>query len=354
MKIIHTGDLHLGSQMNSRFGDLSITEKLKKDLVGSFSDLLDYAVREGINVVMLSGDVFDRSNIGKEDKRTFLDMAASHPGIDFLYLRGNHDKNVTLEGFPSNVKLFSEDEWTSYEYEGIVITGREPRKGGGLIAEAYGELNLDAKRVNIVMLHGDVAKADVINLPALRGRGIDYLALADIHKISGGEIDSRGMWQYCGCLMGRGFDETGEHGFFVYDTDEKTSSFVPILRNVIEETNVCVTGVASPYDAAKKVKSVVRFDPKRIYRIILSGEVEEGVDTDRLAGRVEELLRGEKLCLFVSVKNEALTKIDLAKYENDKTLRGRFIKIVLQSPEYTDEEKNRIIAYAFSALGGRS
>ncbi|MCD8200943.1 MAG: metallophosphoesterase [Clostridia bacterium] len=347
MKIIHTGDVHLGSAMNSA-GDPKVTAKLKRDLVDSFKDLAKYAEKEGIRVVMLSGDVFDKDFPAAEERQVFYDVVRSLPGTDFLYLKGNHDALSSAEGAPQNIRFFSENEWTAYRYGNVVISGREAGKSQVYGQSAYDELSLDPAFVNIVMMHGNTYNGNV-NLSALKGKNIDYLALGDIHKIDGGEIDYRGKWQYCGCLMGRGFDETGEHGFFVYDTDKKAQSFEPLTRNVIEETEADVTGATSFFDAAGKVKAAVTMDSSRMYRITLTGTVEKTVDIDSLEEDVSHELKGA--CLFASVVSRARYGIDYTAYEGDRGLRGRFVKLVRKSG-YTDEEKDRILAYFFAALGG--
>jgi fucose 4-O-acetylase-like acetyltransferase len=55
--------------------------------------------------------------------------------------------------------------------------------------------------------------AGSVSLSALRGRGIDYLALGHIHAYKKAPLDSRGIYCYPGCLEGRGFDECGRKGF---------------------------------------------------------------------------------------------------------------------------------------------
>lgn len=88
---------------------------------------------------------------------------------------------------------------------------------------SYGELNPDPTRVNIVVLHGQVAEykpkndAPEISLPKLTNKNIDYIALGHIHDFKIEKLDSRCSWCYSGCLEGRGFDECGKKGFVLLD-----------------------------------------------------------------------------------------------------------------------------------------
>ena len=78
-------------------------------------------------------------------------------------------------------------------------------------------------------LHGQLAKykpkdhVEVINLGELRNKSIDYLALGHVHSYEEGQLLPRGVYCYPGCLEGRGFDETGEHGFVLLDINEESA-----------------------------------------------------------------------------------------------------------------------------------
>ena len=217
MKIIHTADIHLGSKMDSRFGK-TVSDERKAEVRNTFRRLVEYAKEEGVAVVMLCGDIFDSDRPFKKDKDFFYSVIKSTPEIDFLYLKGNHDTDDKLpEVLPENLKLFS-DKWTSYAYENTVISGTEITAAN---ASSYpAALSLRKDTLNIVMLHGQASDGagGSVNLKKLKNRNIDYLALGHIHKPSEGVLDERGVYVYCGCLEGRGFDETGEHGFVLLDT----------------------------------------------------------------------------------------------------------------------------------------
>ena len=83
-----------------------------------------------------------------------------------------------------------------------------------------GHMPYTAGRVNIVVLHGQIASVsgvDQVNLKRIQGENIDYLALGHIHSHSAEKLDSAGYYCYPGCLEGRGFDECGEKGFILLD-----------------------------------------------------------------------------------------------------------------------------------------
>ena len=239
MRIIHCADLHLDSRLSANLiGDKR--RERKAELLHTFERMIAYAEENKVRAILIAGDLFDTKNVTVTARNTVYEEILGHPEIDFYYLKGNHDTDTfldALEVIPHNLKLFGET-WTSYSVEEdskIVITGVE--LGSENSNTIYEELVLEQDKINIVMLHGQEAtyqsrdKAEVINLSALKNKGIDYLALGHVHAYKNAQLDSRGEYCYSGCLEGRGFDECGEHGFVLLDIDVETkqvnSQFVP-------------------------------------------------------------------------------------------------------------------------------
>ena len=341
MKIIHCADIHLGSVLTSLPKELA--DSRKAEVRVSFAKMADYARDNGISVILLSGDVFDKPTPASKDLNFFYDIVEKHPDIDFLYLRGNHDLKKEPENYP-NLKVFSE-KWNSYEYGDVTVSGIELCEGNS--DSCYSTLTLDKSKKNIVMLHGQVGSE--INLTKLRDKYIDYLALGHVHSFGDGEIDRRGKYAYCGCLEGRGFDETGEKGFVILDTDGVGISyeFHPFSQRVIEEHRVDISGTDSVYDVCKKVKDTVNLKENGIYRIVLTGETES--DCSGIENDVKTFLAS--YCGHVSVKNGTTVRILYEDYINDLSLRGELVRLV-QSSDRTEEEKSIIVRYILKALSG--
>ena len=212
MKIIHCADLHLDSQMTANLTKEQARER-KREIIRTFTRMVEYAEKTGVRLIMISGDLFDTRNVSALARNTVRDMICTHPQIDFLYLRGNHDSDnflSKLEEVPDNLLLFS-DTWTAYRYGNIVISGIELSENNR--ATVYNSLVLGHEDFNIVMMHGQAGdyacrtQAENISLNQLKNKNIDYLALGHVHSFMQDKLDNRGTWCYCGCLEGRGFDE---------------------------------------------------------------------------------------------------------------------------------------------------
>ena len=173
IKFIHCADVHLGSKMEAKLPKHKAEER-RVEVRKTFHRMVEYAKKEGVRAILLSGDVFDCDRPLKRDKEFFYDVVKGNPELDFLYLRGNHDsaESYEEEGLP-NLKRFSE-EWTGYDYGEVRVSGIEMSRENAL--SLYSTLQLDEKRKNIVMLHGQVSSTlgvDKINVHKLADKYID-------------------------------------------------------------------------------------------------------------------------------------------------------------------------------------
>lgn len=343
MKIIHCADIHLGAPMSTL--PPKIAAERKASVRDSFERMVSFAQSNGISVILLSGDVFDCKKPPRAALKFFYGIVRANPEVDFLYLRGNHDMADTPDGYP-NLKIFSET-WSEYSYGDVTVNGIELNDGN--TENYYSALSLDRNKKNIVMLHGKVG--DDVNLSRLKDKNIDYLALGHIHSYSADKLDHRGTYAYSGCLEGRGFDETGEKGFVILDTDGAgiTHEFVPFSKRIIEKHHVDISELEDTYAVSKMIKDTVNPRDNGIYRIILNGSLTQAIP--ELETEVEDFL--SRYCDgHFSVKNETAIRINYEDYANDLSLRGEFIRTVQASTEYTEEEKAVIINYGLKALTG--
>ena len=349
MKILHIADLHLGSEMSTRF----TAEKArirKEELCAAFHRAVEYAIEIGAQAVLLCGDMFDTAAPLRRDKQFFYDVIRQAPQLTFFYLKGNHDEEENREDLP-NLKTFSEQEWTSYDLgEGVCVSGIELSDENG--ERYYDDLSLDAEKKNIVLLHGQLSEgvgARKIVLRKLAGKGIDYLALGHIHGYSAGAIDARGKYAYAGCLEPRGFDEVGEKGFIILDTDGGVRyRFMESASRTVRLVEVDISGDSGMSDALQTVEDALTVDKEDMPRILLKGEVD--FDTDGLANFIEARLRSRYFA--VSVKDETCPALHIEKYEGQVSLEAEFVRVILADETVDEGEKRRVIALGLKALKG--
>lgn len=361
MKIIHCADIHLGSSLNSNFNSEKANER-KSELFSTFVSMIEYAVDNDVEAVIIAGDLFDNNTPNKTLKKNVYQAIEKYPDIHFYYLKGNHDKSIDETEIPENMHLFT-DKWTTYtlgESKKIKLTGVELNKNSSNYI--YNTLNLNESDFNIVTLHGQESEhdnkndAEIINLKELRNKHIDYLALGHIHSYKVMPLDSRGTYCYSGCLEGRGFDEAGDHGFVLLEVEEDSHKYEKIFvkfanRKIFHESidvgkATSSMGVA---DIIKKWLKNVEYSKSDYAEFILTGEVNADSDIDTT--QVEKLL--ENSLWYVKVKDKTSVKIDYKKYEMDESLKGEFVRKVYADENLDEQTKNQIIKYGFAALSGK-
>jgi DNA repair exonuclease SbcCD nuclease subunit len=361
MKIIHCADLHLDSKMTANLTKEQAKER-KNEILRTFVHMVDYAGSNGVEVILIAGDLFDTRNVSATVRNTVRDVILSHPDIDFLYLRGNHDNDnflSKLEEIPANLKLFG-NEWITYEYrEGrVLIMGLELEAENQ--AYAYNSLVLPQDTCNIVTLHGQLAgytsrnRAETISLNDLKNKNIDYLALGHVHSYQSDRLDARGVYCYSGCLEGRGFDECGPKGFVLLDIDEETHAIrtkvVSCAARTLYTIPVDITGALTTNETAKRIEEEINrchYVSGSLVRIDLQGELD--VECELNPEYLLELF--SEYYYFVRIENHTRLKVRYEDYQKDESLKGEFVRLVLDS-ELSEEEKSEVIRCGIMALSG--
>ena len=356
MKLIHCADLHLDSPLSAHLTREQAKER-RQELLTAFKQMVEYATEHEVRAILICGDLFDSNRVTKTTLHALDDLILSHPDIDFLYLKGNHDPQDFLQSFetsvPENLKLFT-DRWTSYDYELVHVTGAElsPENKDRI----FGELVLEQDMVNIVMLHGQLStakakdKTEIIPVRDMKNRYIDYLALGHLHEFQQGKLDTRGIWCYSGCLQGRGFDECGQKGFVLLEVEDHTltSQFVALPGRTCEEIEVDITGKTTSPEILHSIEEAIRNVPDTsLVSICLVGE--QPVDAERNLAYLQEQIRG---CFYYCrIKDRTKLQISYDQYRFDRSLKGEFIRLMEQA-RVKDEEKDTIIRMGLKALAG--
>ena len=354
MKILHMADVHLDSKL-TRYLDNEKARERRNEILLTYRDAVRYAAENGVEVIIIAGDLFDVRKISATARDAVRDSIEQNPEMTFYYLRGNHDADGFVQAvieksgkLPDNLKMFTR-EWTSYRFTSkdgtsIVVTGAEMDKENS--SELTASLALDHSDFNIVTLHGQETEsaskkdAEVIPLREYKNRGIDYMALGHIHEPKIQKLDARGVYSYSGCLEGRGYDECGEHGFNIIEVTADSGSykwdvsFVPFAKRRVSRVQVDLSNsdvIDSP-QIVRLVRSELEsagVTSKDMVRIELSGRVGSGVDIDT------EYIRKSIEDGYFHVKVVDGTKpfINYDEFMLDMSLRGEFVRLIKAKQE---------------------
>jgi DNA repair exonuclease SbcCD nuclease subunit len=347
MKIIHCSDVHLDSKLDG----VNSLER-NNELLSTFGKTVDYAKSQDVRLFIIAGDLFDTSRVSQKTKNFIIDLITQTPELDFLYLKGNHDNLNPFDGeiMPPNFKPFF-NEWTQYTYDDVTITGIETDDAN--CVRLYDQLSLDPTKQNIVVMHGAVSSAldsQSVNIDLLKNKNIDYLALGHYHSYLAKPLDLRGIYCYSGCLEGRGYDEAGEKGFVIIETDPKIKH--KLLTGFSHRTIYEIDVDISSLDTYLKIKNAVlsavsQIDKRHYVKIRLTGSYNLNTQKDI------NHLNLDLSSMFYSVKIEDNTTlaINSEEYMYDVSLKGEFIRNVLKS-DLSEKQKEDIINIGIKALRG--
>ena len=355
MKLLHCADIHLDSVMESNLSPEQAKER-KRELLAGFADMVRYGAEHDVRGVLIAGDLFDGASCAKRTRAYVLDLMAQYPQIEFFYLSGNHDEGEvgftdTKAPLPQNLHVFS-DTWQEYRVDGVSIFGCvDPAN-----KETYDALSPDPDRVNIAVLHGQIYESDNrfdagVNLRALAGKGLDYLALGHIHTFRIDTLDARGTYCYAGCPEGRGFDECGNKGFVMLDVSEEGKvavQFVSLARRKCHVFEADVSGCDSLLSLEQTVIEACRTaSAQDLVKLELVGSVAPDTchDASYAAGVLSDRF------YFAKVYDKTKLSIRAEDYRNDISLKGEFVRLVLAS-DLDEQVKMQVIEKGIRALGG--
>jgi len=311
--------------------------------------MIDYAKENEVEAIIIAGDMFDKPRISVKTKEFVMSLITNSPDIQFFYASGNHDEDVfieSLESLPENLNIFT-NKWKTFNLKECDITGINYNESSEKYL--YDTLFLDKEKPNIVVMHGPLgSKGTGINVNALRGKGINYLALGHIHKFQKGSIDDHGVFVYPGCLEGRGFDEIGPKGFVLLNIidDEIHSEFIPFAKRELHEVTIDITGIDSWSEIRKNVSLKTNSIPDNdMVKVKLVGSY--NINLIKQNELLNEYLNDKYF--FAKLSDESRLAINPKDYEKDISLKGEFIRTVLKS-DMSDSEKNEVIEYGIKAL----
>ena len=351
MRIIHTSDIHLDSPLTSRLPADKSRER-RKELLSGFGRLVEEAIALRAEALIIAGDLFDSDQVSGKALDTALDIIEINHSITFFYLQGNHEGDALLScgrALPKNLKTFG-DDWTYYNLNGVTIAGRNRICEG-----MFESLALSKDDKNIVVLHGELrdksSAPESIGLSEAAERNIDYLALGHYHSHSTAGIDHRGCAVYSGTPEGRGFDEVGEKGYVILETDgsKVKFSFREFAKRRLHLIEVDITGATRSAEinqrAEKALKSIPSCD---MVRLQLCGKY-----TPELWRDTDSLMRDfSGKFYYFEIKDSSRMAINPADYKHDKSLKGEFIRTVTADESLDEETKEKIICCGINALMG--
>ena len=221
---LHTADIHLDSPLRGlEAHEDAPVEEIQGATRRAFDNLVDLAIEEEVDFVLIAGDLFDGD---WKDYNTGLYFAGrmgrlAKAGIKVFIVSGNHDAASQITKampLPENVTLFPHKNPHSVKLNdlGIIIHGQSysSRAVTGNLASQYPQH--DPNYFNIGLLHTSLTGREghenyaPCTLDDLVSKGYDYWALGHIHKRE--VVSQEPLMVFPGNIQGRHIKETRAKG----------------------------------------------------------------------------------------------------------------------------------------------
>ena len=319
MKFIHTADIHLDSPLHrlQAYEGAPVAE-IRQASRRAFENLIDLAVDEAVDFVLIAGDLFDGDwkdyNTGLYFIKHIRRLGAA--GIQAFIVSGNHDAAGRMTRslpYPPNVRLFSERKSETHRLDDlkVAVHGQSFAKVAETdnLAHAYpapvaGYFNIGLLHTSLTGRPGHEPYAPCA-LADLTHKGYDYWALGHVHQFEIAAPDPPIVFP--GCIQGRHIKEAGAKGCVLVNVSggaapEIARHAVDVIR--WEPVAVDLAGAANSDALLERCRAALdtvleRHDPRPVVaRVAFSGQTALHARLAADPGLLKETVRATAMTHF--------------------------------------------------------
>lgn len=373
LRFLHCSDIHLDSPFTGLTAEKS--EDRRRVLRSSFLRLMQYIRESNIDVVLMSGDVFDTKYATNTTAEVLIREFKNCPDTDFIISPGKNDYYTdnpiyTSGRLPKNCYVFSSDSLSRFDFQDNNITVY----GWAFMGEKMTHNPIidrhidDSSRVNILCAYADLngpvtSDSCPISSQDLKRFGADFYALGSHHEAGRFVTIGASKYCYCGSLECTGFDDPGLGGASLITIDyqdgelsieNKSISFghVRFKTEVLD-----ITGVNTGNEIINRISRMIsdkKYDHETALRVNLVGSVDprfsvpKNIESDafglyffQLVDKTLPTYETESLKRDMSVKGELFRKFlpDIESEDEDVSLKAaRAFRIALAAVENREQE----------------
>lgn len=362
VKILHTSDIHLDSPFP--LSDPEKGSRRKEELRETLHNTVTFAIENGIDIFIVSGDLFDIEFVTAKTMEFFISEMNRAENIRFVITPGSHDyyhdKSVYEHpDIPSNCFIFKKNEIEKLTFEDIEtdIYGFAYVSEECAINPLSSRYQLNRNHLNLLVCYGetDNPNSKIANFTKddISMSGYDYIALGGMHRAT--KVDRAGstFYAYPGCMEARYFDETGSKGAIVIEYTKQINaykeyvfegsfSYKKFAKRRYESIEVDVTGMLEREDVINAIKRKLgetHSDENTICRITLTGNTTVDFDLYTL-----KITGADVGLYYIEFKDKTLPTLGSENFDADITIRGVFyreLRPLLDNPDEKVRERAR-------------
>lgn len=364
LKLLHCADLHLGSKISFLGHNADV---LQSEQLLCFERIINLCNAREIDLLIIAGDLFDSPDVSDALLLRVRELILSLKNTIVAICAGNHDP---LSYGASAIERLDCGEKTvilNKQNPVVELNGKRVRIYGSSFYGAYlnssdpfRDFSIDPEFLNIAVIHGDLnaeqgSNYNPISTAQIERSGFDYVALGHIHKRT--EILKAGntFFAYPGCIQGTGFDELGEKGAYIGTLSKGRCDleFVRISNRLFINEKIDISECLTNNQIVEKIKSALsKFEnaANNLYKITLTGGTEQSLNVD--SAYIATSLASEYF--FIKVIDASAPKIDLELLAKQNTLKGMFVKRMLDMLDGAEDPElvNRALQIGLKAFDG--
>lgn len=354
MRFIHASDLHIDSPLRGldRYEGAPV-ERLRAATRRALERLVDKAVSERVDFVLLAGDIYDRDwqdfHTGLFFREQMVRLGRAN--IRVFIIQGNHDAQGVISKqlvLPPNVTVFSNRSAQTVRLDdlSVAIHGRSfpDRVVDEDLVPSYpdpvpGFFNIGMLHTSLTGRPGHDPYAPT-DLSTLIAKGYDYWALGHVHARE--VICEQPRIVFSGNLQGRHANETGAKGceFVTVEAGRIEAEFVPLDVVRWNQVSLSLTGVDQLdalngiFHEAMEPLLIGATDRMHAVRITLTGSTalhhieaaQPGTLAAALQGAAQDLSEAE--VWIEQVRLELSTPFDRAQASLRQDAVGELVRLV--------------------------
>jgi DNA repair protein SbcD/Mre11 len=344
--------------MDMPFSSLGVSgEKsgIRRDtLKETFSKIIDTAKEENVNLLFISGDLYEQNYVKKSTINFINEKFTEIAHIKVFIVPGNHDPYLQNSYYKNyswseNVSILTgENPYVYLEELDTYIYGVGFRNFFEEKSLIYNIQPVDPDAINILLIHGTVDmdfkqnSYNPMKSENLNELGMDYVALGHFHARSE-KVGGKSNIYNPGSPEPLGFDEPGEHGIFIGTLSKSITAqksceirFVKLNTFFYESLEVDITGAETDEQVVYKVLGAVKEKDceNGLFCITIKGYIEVGFKVN--IQKVQSSLCDKMF--YLKLIDETSIDYDFNEIKKEQGLRGLFTRKIFLLLEKTEDK----------------
>jgi hypothetical protein len=306
----------------------------REQLWRTFHQIIDTCKSEKIDLLLISGDLYESAYARISDIKRVADDLATIPDTRVFISPGNHDpinnaSYYNIVQFPENTHIFRAYEAVEIEGTDVVV------HGFGWDRNRYKEMPfaftaLDTSKTNILCLHCDALSPESDYLPIrqdmLWAAGFDYYALGHIHKA----MQLKANAFYSGSPEPLNFGEEGKHGYVSGEVGNGSRLSLTFTNSNLREFLTVQVKIDAEMDSSGIKNAIIAGCGEgmhtNIYRVVFTGIAHPHINIDNVMADIKDDF------YYVDYYDRTVPDYDIKKIylDNKENIIGKFIYSLTQ------------------------